>query len=118
MIEHTDHRQSRLNYNLAWAKTYLKKVGAIDNSRRGVWSITKEGEKLSESDMVSVPAQVRKQFVEDRQKKATSGNGLMPDEGADTPELGWKDKLLQVLRGLSRMPSRGWHSDFSVKRDS
>ena len=35
-VEHTDHRQSRLNYNLAWSKTYLKKVGAIDNSRRGV----------------------------------------------------------------------------------
>jgi restriction system protein len=38
-IEHTDHRQSKLNYNLAWAKTYLKKAGAIDNSRRGVWSM-------------------------------------------------------------------------------
>jgi restriction system protein len=23
-VEHTDHRQSRVNYNLAWAKTYLK----------------------------------------------------------------------------------------------
>ncbi len=50
-VQHTDHRQSRLNYNLAWAKTYLKKVGAIDNSSRGVWSITKEGESLTEADV-------------------------------------------------------------------
>ena len=35
-VRHTDHRQTKLNYNLAWAKTYLKKVGAIDNSGRGV----------------------------------------------------------------------------------
>jgi restriction system protein len=50
-IQHTDHRQSKLNYNLAWAKTYLKKVGAINNSSRGVWSITKEGEKLTETSL-------------------------------------------------------------------
>jgi restriction system protein len=100
-IEHTDHRQSRLNYNLAWAKTYLKKVGAIDNSRRGVWSITKAGETLSELDMGSVPAQVRKQFVDEKQKKAAAGNGPIADEGADESELGWKDRLLQVLRSLN-----------------
>jgi restriction system protein len=29
---HTDHRQTRLGYNLAWAKTYLKRVGAVENS--------------------------------------------------------------------------------------
>jgi hypothetical protein len=34
-VQHTDHRQTKINYNLAWAKTYLKKVGAIDNSSRG-----------------------------------------------------------------------------------
>jgi restriction system protein len=32
VFEHTDHRQTKLNYNLAWAKTYLQKIGAIDNS--------------------------------------------------------------------------------------
>ena len=42
-VQHTDHRQTKLNYNLAWAKTYLKKVGAIDNSSRGVWSIGRRG---------------------------------------------------------------------------
>src|SRR5258707_11440366 len=46
-VQHTDQRQTKLNYNLAWAKTYLKKVGAIDNSNRGVWSITKLGETLT-----------------------------------------------------------------------
>src|SRR3954471_20673632 len=37
---HTDNRQTKLGYNLAWAKTYLKRVGAIENSSRGVWAIT------------------------------------------------------------------------------
>src|SRR4051794_20730064 len=33
---HTDNRQTKLAYNLAGAKTYLKPVGAIENSSRGV----------------------------------------------------------------------------------
>lgn len=46
---HSDQRQTKLNYNLAWAKTYLKKVGAIDNSTRGVWSLTDIGYRISEN---------------------------------------------------------------------
>ena len=38
-LVHTDNRQTKLGDNLAWAKTYLKRVGAIDNSSRGVWAI-------------------------------------------------------------------------------
>jgi restriction system protein len=104
-IEHTDHRQSRLNYNLAWAKTYLKKVGAVDNSRRGVWSITKEGEGLTKEQVRQVPARVRKQIVEDRLLKSATDrlNGVeelasVQDEEAQEPR--WKDKLLDVLRKM------------------
>lgn len=31
---------TELAYRLGWAKTYLKKYGILDNSERGVWSIT------------------------------------------------------------------------------
>ncbi len=68
-VQHTDHRQTKLNYNLAWAKTYLKKVGAIDNSSRGVWSILKEGENLTEDDVKLIPARVRKQVSEARRRE-------------------------------------------------
>jgi restriction system protein len=80
-VEHTDHRQSRLNYNLAWSKTYLKKVGAIDNSRRGVWSITKEGEGLTEAEVQLVPAHVRKQISEARLRRGS------PEPQDDAVEL-------------------------------
>jgi restriction system protein len=104
-VEHTDHRQSRLNYNLAWAKTYLKKVGAVDNSRRGVWSITKEGEALTEAEVRLVPARVRKQIAEDRLRKGSNGPEAASEELAsegelEPPEPHWKDRLVGVLRGL------------------
>ena len=30
--------QSEVGYRLAWARTYLKKYGLLENSTRGVWS--------------------------------------------------------------------------------
>ena len=35
--------RTELEYNLAWARTYLKQMGYVDNSVRGVWSLTAEG---------------------------------------------------------------------------
>ncbi|WP_247886222.1 winged helix-turn-helix domain-containing protein [Brucella intermedia] len=35
----------RLNYYLSWARTYLKRGNALENSSRGVWALTDEGEK-------------------------------------------------------------------------
>jgi restriction system protein len=33
--------RSEVDYRLAWARTYLKKFGLIENSARGVWTLTK-----------------------------------------------------------------------------
>lgn len=32
--------QTEVGYRLAWARTYLKKYGLIENSSRGVWALT------------------------------------------------------------------------------
>ena len=115
---HVDNRQTKLNYNLAWAKTYLKKVGAVENSHRGVWTLTKEGEKLSPPDVNSIPAQVRKQFIDDKRTKevAVVAIGEKQAEDFDLPQVNrsatldaddieatephWKDQLLGALRIL------------------
>ena len=34
-------------YRLAWARTYLKKFGLVDNSTRGVWSLTAKAKRTS-----------------------------------------------------------------------
>ena len=35
--------QSKALYRVSWACTLLKRIDALDNSRRGVWSITPKG---------------------------------------------------------------------------
>jgi restriction system protein len=77
----------------------LKKVGAIDNSSRGVWAITKEGENLTEDHVKLIPGKVRKQVVEARRERGSAA----PDQDAGELEAGdrfWKDELLEILRGL------------------
>lgn len=99
---HTDNRQTKLNYNLAWAKTYLRRVGAIENSARGVWSITDHGEKLTEAECEKVPAVVRRQDYERKRSRDEQGADEHPLSGCPAPEESWKDTLLAVLR---KMPS-------------
>jgi restriction system protein len=105
-IPHTDNRETRLGYNLAWAKTCLKKVGAITNSSRAVWSITKEGENLTEADVRKIPALVTRQYAEQRRVRANAISSAGLDAAASEQEIGdgdtyWKDELLQVLRTLN-----------------
>ena len=105
-IQHTDHRQTKLNYNLAWAKTYLKKVGAIDNSSRGVWSLTRVGEAFSATDLAAIPSMVRRQTVEARRARELEtqpGNGSPVEDGQETPLTApfWKDQLVNVLRAMT-----------------
>ena len=45
---------TELEYRLAWARTYLKKYGLLDNSERGVWSLTPKGVDVGAIDPKAV----------------------------------------------------------------
>jgi restriction system protein len=42
--------RTQLEYDLAWARTYLKQLGILEHSERGVWALT--GKQLRE-DLVA-----------------------------------------------------------------
>jgi restriction system protein len=101
---HSDNRQTKLGYNLAWAKTYLKRVGAIENSNRGVWAITDAGERLSEIDVEKIPSIVRRQDNERRRRDQNAASEPTAEQSieaeAPPPEESWKDKLLAATRSM------------------
>lgn len=98
---HTDNRQTKLGYNLAWAKTYLKRAGAIENSTRGVWSITDVGERMTEKDVDGVPALVRRQDYDSRRSEpSTEEADDAADEQAPAELQSWRDALLAQLRQM------------------
>ncbi len=51
--------QTEVEYRLAWARTYLKKYGLIDNSERGVWSFTDKHQRGMRLDPEEIVQTVR-----------------------------------------------------------
>ena len=84
---------TEVGYRLAWARTYLRKFGLLENSSRGVWSLTEKAKTLEKIDSSEVVRLVRAQDKQDAPKKRPA------DETARelSEEEGWKDKLSAVL---------------------
>ena len=88
------HRGNRtkFSYRLAWARTYLKRFGLIENSARGVWSLTAEGIKLKAIDKEKVRKAVQAQ---DRRKEVVNSESIIEVE---TAQETWQDELLRVIK--------------------
>ncbi len=89
---------SELAYRLAWTRTYLKGWGALDNSERGVWSLTDKGERITLADVETIKRDVRAGGIAKRKQAAKDQPEDTDDANAPTPDArGWKEKLLAVL---------------------
>jgi restriction system protein len=87
--------QTEVGYRLAWARTYLKKYGLLENSTRGVWSLTPEAKEKQQVDAQDVVRKVRALHKKEE-------GGRTPEGGADSgavegDEEAWKEKLHAIL---------------------
>jgi restriction system protein len=88
---------TEIGYRLAWARTYLKKLGFLENSARGVWTLT----KLAKEKKRVNPREVVKQ-VREADKSVSKTPKSRKDEIAlgenGTPEAGgWQETLYHIL---------------------
>ncbi|RVW06137.1 restriction endonuclease [Rhodococcus spongiicola] len=67
---------TEVEYRLAWARTYLKGMGLLANSRRAVWSVTKRGREVTESDIRPLLAA----FTADKRRQRLNRKAGVPDE--------------------------------------
>lgn len=103
---HNNSNQSELDYQLAWARTYLRKYGAIDSSSRGVWSIVQGYAETAEVDPREVVRTVRGNNV-DNTASATdnsssddsAGEGASAIDG-DENVFNWKERLSEILKNM------------------
>jgi restriction system protein len=93
-IPHGDGPRSQFGYELAWVRTYLKKVGALENSERGVWRLTPAGAAMSTTEIGAIPKRVREQDRL-RRREREAEEKVADDE--EVVEESWKDKLLAAL---------------------
>lgn len=100
-VLHGDGPQTEIEYRLAWARTYLKGMGLLNNSQRGIWSLTDAG-KTVEKDVIP---ELRREYILRLRKvrKAKAPSQLdQPEEDEDgEEELHWRDSLLDALTAMS-----------------
>lgn len=91
---------TEVGYRLAWARTYLKKYGFLENSSRGVWSLTPLAKEKKVVSPQAVVKTVREADKASSEAKATKGNSKHLELGeTEVPEESqtWKEELHQLL---------------------
>lgn len=108
-VLHGDGPMTEVQYRLAWARTYLKGMGLLTNSQRGVWSVTQSGQTVTEEEI----PKLRSEYIASRaairkagpKKKGKKGSQSLLDNEIDQAEAeaaeAWKDELLDTMLGMS-----------------
>ncbi len=94
----TNQGRERVFYNMDWARTILKKAGAIDNQIRGTWSITPEGYKYLRMDPVDADRKLRQKDKEIRD--AVRGASKKKKGGSRRRSGDWRSNLLTILKEM------------------
>lgn len=90
---------TEVGYRLAWARTYLKKYGFLENSSRGVWALT----KLAKEQKHVIPHVVVKEVrgaakAESKQKNKYDKNDKIELDDSDPLEAqDWRGELYHLL---------------------
>lgn len=91
-------RRTELEYQLAWARTYLKNYGIITNTARRVWMITSNySQKDPESLNVKLIMDKKKIYNSDSNKKT----GEVCEEDVIDEEQPWIVRLDKILKNMN-----------------
>ena len=100
-------RMTELEYRLSFARTFLKNYGLIDNSERGVWSLTDTGRETQRVDSKEVVNSYRQYLEQKRSRKqAETRKVALVEEiepSAEDPAgetAAWREDLLDTLRNI------------------
>ena len=108
-VPHRTKNITELEDRLQWDRTYLKAYGLIDNSERGVWSLTTKGRETQRVDdpegvinfyrQRKRKKQARKQAKTEEEDPAENFENLAEDTAEET--TAWREDLLETLQNIS-----------------
>ena len=100
--------QTKLGYNVGFSISRLKRLGFIDNSERGVWSLTAKGWETQHVDPKEIERLLRQQREARKQAQTEKEAALTEkvensaedpaDETAETAS--WRENLLDTLQNI------------------
>lgn len=86
---------TQVEYNLMWARTYLKNYGALENSKQGVWALTAKGARMLKTGEID-----KKEITLFTNKK----HGEVVSDKEDIPEVetkGWREQVSDILQNMN-----------------
>lgn len=88
--------QTEIEYRLAWARTYLKKFGILENSDRGIWVIDQKKRDIKSVDPDEVVKTVREDY---KKEKESTEKVIFPDDDIEIPDEAeaWRIRLHNLL---------------------
>ena len=97
--------EPRFRNQVAWGRFYLVRAGLLDASKRGVWSLTKEGrgKSLTPAESRDLFLRMVRLFQDQRRAKQASRESVIEEELAeqpDQPSTGHRDEVLDLLKQL------------------
>ncbi len=98
-VPHNSEESNRteVQYRLAWARTYLKIHGSLENSSRGVWAIAPDRRQIQTIDAQEVVQRVRElRKKANNQEPATNKADPIDDDSPDEAQA-WREALHFVL---------------------
>jgi len=114
-ILHNNGPSSEIGYRIAWARTYLKGMGLLTNSERGVWALTDDGARfMADTSITDDRRRVRLNEMRAAyiKEKAASRASKPPLASDDDPTLvtpdepgDWKEQLIATLTSASFSPA-------------
>jgi restriction system protein len=104
-VPHGDGPGNEIQYRLAWSRTYLKGMGLLDNSARGVWALTDKGRDpgLDEGMVLKLHAEYTAQLRARQRARRRTARDREPatvDQAGQEPVRDWKQELLEALLGM------------------
>lgn len=102
------HKGSRtkLNYQLAWAKNNLKNAELLENSSRGIWSLSEKGKSVdivNESELLKsvFEKNIKKKYKINSSQKEDNDELNLDIEDIEINQIKWEDELLEIIKNIS-----------------
>lgn len=97
-VPHGRGSRTELEYRAAWARTYLRNADLVENSDRGVWSLTPAGARTKSVDGPALARQIQRRLREARLEREGSEVAVAEESALEGRD--WREHLLEVLQRM------------------
>lgn len=99
-------KQEYFDNRVGWARTYLKKAGLIETTRRGYFQTTERGQELLKANPQTINVKLLKQYPEFREfityKTGNTGQVISKEEDQTTPQETLYDAYERINEQLAK----------------